>query len=162
MRWAKFTNSIDLAKVVRSNLNDVLATKLIVIHIVVSFLVILTANIVHIELLVDLSHHQIEDWDNISGVILNLSVKHLVKLKDVVAVDVEDVAIKVTHFLQLLDVVWSPLELLVIIIIVIILYLLKVVNEVFEFHLNITSVNISSPEDLCVRAHLIGTLESRM
>ena len=44
---------------------------------------------------------------------------------------------------------------LVILIIVIVFDLLEVVDEVFEFHLDITGVDIGAPEDLSVRAHLV-------
>lgn len=159
VRWTKLAKTVDFSEVVGSDLNDMLAAKLVVIHVVVSLLVILPANIVHVELLIDLGDHQIENGDNVGRVVLNLPVEHLVELEHMIAVYVKDISIKFAYFLQLLDVVGSLLELLVIFIVVIVLDLFKVVDKVFEFHLNIASVDIGAPENLSMGAHLVGALK---
>jgi len=140
---------------VGAHLNDLVAAKLVIVHHV-SILVVLTSNVVHVEFLVNLRDHQIKDWDDVRRVVLDLPVKHLIELEHMVAVNVKDVSIKLAHISQFLNVVWCFLELLVIFIVVIILYLLKVVDEVFEFHLDLICVDVGSPEDLRVRAGLIG------
>lgn len=149
---AKLTDAEDFSEVVRANLDDLIVAELIVVHVVVS-VVALSANVVHVELFKNLCHNKIENGDDIGGVVLDLSVKHLIELEDMVAVDIEHVAIQLTHFLQLLDVVGSFLILLIVLIIVIILDLLKVVDEVFEFHLDIACVNVRAPKHLGMRTH---------
>jgi len=140
---------------VGAHLNDLVAAKLVIVHHV-SILVVLTADVVHVKFFVDLRDHQIEDWDNVGGVVLNLPVKHLIELEHMVTVDVKDISIKFAHISQFLNVVGGVFELLVIVVFVIILDLLKVVDEVFEFHLDLICVDVGSPEDLRVRAGLIG------
>jgi len=151
---AELANAEDLAKVMRADLNDLVVAELIIVHVVVSVLVILPANVVHVELLEDLCDNQIENGNDIGGVILYLPVKHLIELEDMVAIDVKHVAIQLSHFLELLDVVRRLLELLIILIVIIILDLLKVVDKVFEFHLDVACVDVSAPKHLRVRAHL--------
>lgn len=141
-----------------THLNDLVAAKLVIVHHV-SILVVLASDVVHVKFFVDLRDHQIEDWDDVRGVVLDLPVKHLIELEHMVAVDVEDVSIKLAHISQFLNVVRSLLELLIILVIVIILDLLKVVDEVFEFHLDLICVDVGAPEDLRVRAGLIGACQ---
>ena len=150
---SKFANAEDFTEVVRANLDDLIVAELIIVHVVI-ILLVLSTNVVHVKLLKDLRYDEIENGDDIRRVVLDLSVKHLIELEDVVAIDVEHVSIQLSHFLQLLDVVWSLLILLVVLIIVIILDLLKVVDEVFEFHLDIACVDVRAPENLGMRAHL--------
>ena len=76
-----------------------------------------------------------------------------------VTIDVEDVAVEFPHLLQLLDVVGGLLELLVVFVIIVVFDLFKVVDEVFEFHLYITGIDVCSPKYLGVRTHLISTLK---
>ena len=154
MAWAQLTDAEDLTKVVRSNLDD-LVVEFVISHELIGIVLSLTADVVHIKLLVDLGHHKIENGNDVRGVVLNLAVKHLIVLEDVIAVNVEDVSVEFTHFLQLLDVVGCFLELLVVFVIVVVLDLLKVVDEVFEFHLDIAGVDVGAPEDLGVGAHLV-------
>ena len=73
-----------------------------------------------------------------------------------VAVDLEDVAVELAHLLELLDVVRRFLILLIVLIIVIVLDLLKVVDEVFELHLDLGGVDVGAPEHHRVRAHFRG------
>lgn len=151
---AKLTDTEDSAQVVWSHLDD-LVVEFVVTHELVSIVLGLTTDVVHIELLVDLGHHEIENGNDIRRVVLNLAVKHLIILKDMVTVDVQHISVEFAHFLQFLDVVRGFLELLVVVVIVVVLDLFKVVDEVFEFHLNIAGVDVGAPEDLGVRAHLI-------
>ena len=130
----------------------------IIVHVVVWVLVAgaaWAADIVHVELFVHLGHDQIENWDDVGRVVLDLAVKHLIELENVVTVDVQTVAIKLAHLSQTLDIVRSLLVSFIIVIIVV-LNLLKVVDEVLEFHLYIARVDIGSPEHLRVTAHFIG------
>jgi hypothetical protein len=142
-----------------THLNNVIITELVIVHVVVSILLVLPAYVVHVELLVDLGDHQIEDRDDVCWVVLDLPIKHLVKLENVIAIDIEHVGVHLTDFFQTLDVVWGLLVLLVVIIITVILDLLKVVNEVFEFHLDVIRVDVCAPKNLCVRAHLMSPLK---
>ena len=45
---------------------------------------------------------------------------------------------------------------LIIIIVIVVLDLFKVVDKVLELHLNVAGVDVCAPEDLRVRAHLVG------
>ena len=98
MAWAQLADAEDLAKVVRSNLDD-LVVEFVVSHELIGIVLSLTADVVHIELLVDLGHHEIENGNDVRGVVLNLAVKHLIVLEDMIAVNVEDVSVEFTHFL---------------------------------------------------------------
>ena len=148
MAGAKLADSVHPAEVVGSYLDQVVIFHLIIVHVVVCILFILPANVVHIELFVDLCDDQIEDRDDVGRIVLDLLVKVLIKLEDVIAVYIEHIAVKLSHFLQLLDVVGCTLILLVIIIVIIVLNLLKVVDKVLEFHLDVAGVDISAPKHL--------------
>lgn len=115
---------------------------------------LLTAQVVHVEFLVDLRDHQIEDWDQVSGVVLDLAVELWVVLVNVRAVDVEDLELQVTHFLQLLDVVGQLGELAVVAILVDLSFFNEVVDELLEFLLDEVCLNVRAPEHLRVRSHL--------
>ncbi len=155
MGWSKLSDAVDFSEVVGTNLNDLITAKFIVVHHI-SILVVLAANIVHVELLVNLCDHKIKDWDDVCGIVLDLPVKHLIELEDMVTVNVEDISVKFAHLSKLLNVVWSSLELLIVVIIVIVLNFLKVVDEVFEFHLDFVGIDVCAPEYLRVRACLVG------
>ena len=156
MAGAELADSVHPAEVVRSYLDQVVILHLVIVHVVVRILLILPANVVHIQLFVDLRDDQIKDRDDVGWIVLDLLVKVLIKLEDVIAVNVQHVSIEFAHFFKLLDVVRCPLILLIIIIVIVVLDLLKVVDKVLEFHLHITSVDVCTPEDLRVRAHFIG------
>ena len=153
---AELADAIHFAKVVRAHLDDLVVAKLVIVHIVVSIVLVLPTDVVHVELLEHLRDHQIEDRDDIRRVVLNLPVQHLIELEHMVTVDLQDVAIELAHLLELLDVVGRFLILLIVLIIVVVLDLLKVVDEVFEFHLDLGSVDICAPKHHCVRAHFCG------
>ncbi len=87
MGWSKLSDAVDFPEVVGTDLNDLIAAKLIIVHHI-GILVVLAANIVHVEFLVNLCDHKIKDWDDVCGIVLNLSVKHLIELKDMVTVNV--------------------------------------------------------------------------
>ena len=148
MARSKLADSVDFTEVVRSYLDQVVILHLVIVHVVVGVLFILPANVVHIELFVNLCDDQIKDRDDIGRIVLNLLVKVLIKLEDVITVDIQHIAVKLSHFLQLLDVVGCSLILLVIIIVIVVLNLLKVVDKVLELHLNIACVDISAPKHL--------------
>ena len=99
MAGAKLANSVHLTKIVRSYLDQVVILHLIIVHVVVRILFILPANVVHIELFVNLCDDQIKDRDDVGWIILNLLVKMLIKLEDVIAVNVQHVSIQLSHFL---------------------------------------------------------------
>jgi hypothetical protein len=84
--WTELSDSVDFPEVVRTDLDNLLASFIVVHH--VGVLVVLAANIVHVKLLVNLSDHQIENWDNVGRVVFKLPVNHLIELENVVAVDV--------------------------------------------------------------------------
>lgn len=159
MGWPKLADTVNSAKVVGADLDDLIVAVLIVVHVVVRVMIgsLATANVVHVQLFVDLGDHQIEDGDNVGWVVLNLAVKSLIKLEYVVAIDVKDVAIELAYLAQLLDVVWCTLILLIIIVIIVVPDLLKVVDEVFDFHLDLVSVDICAPQNLGMGTHLICT-----
>ena len=48
MEWTELANTVDLSQIVRSDLNNLLITELIIVHVVVGFLIILPANVVHV------------------------------------------------------------------------------------------------------------------
>jgi len=144
--WAKLSDSVDFAKVVRAHLDDLVITELIVVHVVVSILVVLSTDVVHVQLFEDLRDDQIENGDNVGWVILDLPVKHLIKLEHMVTINFEHVAVELSDFLELLDIVGSLLILLIILIIIVVLDLLKVVDEILELHLDLRGIDISSPK----------------
>lgn len=115
---------------------------------------VVTAQVVHVEFLVDLRNHEIEDRDQIRGVVLQLAVELGVKGEDMAAVDVEHRQLHVAHFLELLDVVGCPRELLVPAILVDLAFLNEVVDEVFESSLDGVGVDRGSPEHLGVGGHV--------
>ena len=125
------------------------------LHILV---LLLTSNEnVHVEVFVTLRDHEIKDWNDISWVVNNLAVQALIKLEDVIAINFKYVLVESTNFLQLLHVV-ALLDVLffVFLLVIILFYLFKVVDEIFEFRLNVTSVDVSSPDDLSGRTRLIS------
>ena len=99
MAGAKLTDSVHPAEVVGSYLDQVVILHLVIVHVVVRVLLILPANVVHIQLFVDLRDDQIKDRDDVGRIVLNLLVKVLIKLEDVIAVNVQHISIKFTHFL---------------------------------------------------------------
>ena len=48
MEGTELANTVDLSEVVRSDLDDLLVAELIIVHVVVGFLVVLPANVVHV------------------------------------------------------------------------------------------------------------------
>ena len=73
-----------------------------------------------------------------------------------IAVYLEYILVELSDFLQFCHVVALSDVLLVTFVITILVDLLKVVNEVLEFHLYIARVDVGSPEHLRVTAHFIG------
>lgn len=156
----KLTNAEDLAEVVRSHLDDMIVAVLVVVHVEVVVLVVgTTPNVVHVELFVDLRHDEIEDGNDVGGVVLNLPVQHLIELENMVAINVEHSRVQFPHLLQSHDVVGGFLELLVVLVVAVVPDLLKVVDEVFEFHLHIVSIDVGTPEDLGVGADFVSPLQ---
>ena len=88
MAGAELANSVHLAEVVRSYLDQVVILHLVIVHVVVGVLFILPANVVHIELFVNLCYDQIKDRDDVRRIVFNLLVKVLIKLEDVITVDI--------------------------------------------------------------------------
>ena len=88
MGRSKLADSVDFTEVVRSHLDQVVILHLVIVHVVVGVLFILPANVVHIELFVNLCDDQIKDRDNVGRIVLNLLVKVLIKLEDVITVDI--------------------------------------------------------------------------
>ena len=88
MGRAKLADSVDFSEVVWSYLDQVVILHLVIVHVVVGVLFILPANVVHIELFVNLCDDQIKDRDNVGRIVLNLLVKVLIKLEDVITVDI--------------------------------------------------------------------------
>ena len=99
MARPKLTDPVHLAEVVGSYLDQVIILHLVIVHVVVGVLFILPANVVHIELFVDLCDDQIEDRDDVGRIVLDLLVKVLIKLEDVITVDIQHIAVKLSHFL---------------------------------------------------------------
>ena len=99
MAGAELANPVHLAEIVRSNLDQVVILHLIIVHVVVRILFILPANVVHIKLFINLCDDQIKDRDDVGWIVLDLLVEVLIKLEDVIAVNVQHVSIKLSHFL---------------------------------------------------------------
>ena len=99
MTGAKLADSVHPAEVVGSHLDQVVILHLVIVHVVVCILFILPANVVHIQLFVDLRDDQIKDRDDVGRIVLNLLVKVLIKLEDVIAVNVKHISIEFAHFL---------------------------------------------------------------
>ena len=97
-----------------------------------------------------MSDHKIEDWNDIRGVVFDLAVQALVKLENVITVDVKNTFINISDFLELLDVVGSLTESFIVhvFIIFVVFDLLKVVYEILQLHLDFICVDIGSPDDL--------------
>ena len=153
---SKLTDPIDFAQIMRTHLNNLVISELIIVHVEISVLVVwpaCAADIVHVELFEDLGDDEIENGNDVRRVVLDLTIKHLIKLEHMVTVDLEDITVELADFLEFLDVVWGFLILLIVIFIIIILDLLKVVDEVFEFHLDLRGIDIRTPEHHSVRAH---------
>ena len=125
------------------------------LHVLV---LLLTSNEnVHVKVFVAIRDHEIKDWNDIGWIINNLAVQTLIELEDVIAVNFEYILVEFTDLLQLLHVV-ALLDVLffVFLLVIIFFYLFKVVDEIFEFRLNVTSVDVSSPDDLSGRTRLIS------
>ena len=88
MGRAKLADSVNFTEVVRSYLDQVVILHLVIVHVVVGVLFILPANVVNIELFVNLCDDQIKDWDDVGRIVFNLLVKVLIKLEDVITVDI--------------------------------------------------------------------------
>ena len=88
MGRSKLADSVDFTEVVWSHLDQVVILHLVIVHVVVGVLFILPANVVHIELFVNLCDDQIKDWDDVGRIVFNLLVKVLIKLEDVITVDI--------------------------------------------------------------------------
>ena len=88
MGRSKLADSVDFTEVVWSHLDQVVILHLVIVHVVVGVLFILPANVVHIKLFVNLCDDQIKDWDDVGRIVFNLLVKVLIKLEDVITVDI--------------------------------------------------------------------------
>jgi hypothetical protein len=103
------------------------------------------SGITEVEFLVDTGHNQIENGNDISGVVFELSVESLVMIKDVLAVNIENVLLSVVYLSKLLDIKW---------LFSVILSILRThisSEEIAETVLNIRGVDIRTIQDLSVR-----------
>ena len=154
MGRVEFSYSINLPQVVGSYADEHFNTFFVVFR---HFLLIL--HVVDEKLLVDLGGDKIEDWDDVSGVVYNLAVKCLVKLEDVIAVNFEDWRLHLAHFFELLNILGGLCVSIIVVFIFVLFVLDESINEIFEFGLDLICVDISSPEDLGVRAHVCSALQ---
>ena len=99
MARSELADSVDFTEVVWSYLDQVVILHLVIVHVVVRILFILPANVVHIKLFINLCDDQIKDRDDVGWIVLDLLVEVLIKLEDVIAVNVQHVSIKLSHFL---------------------------------------------------------------
>jgi hypothetical protein len=125
-------------------------------HIVVLLVTILmvTAQVVHVEFFVHLRHHQVEDRDQVSGVVFYLTVELGVVGENMTAVNIEHRKLKITDFFKFFNVVGYSCKLFVSAILVDFLLLHEVVDELFEFCLDRVHLNICAPEHCGVGSHL--------
>lgn len=93
MSWVKFPDLVKLSQVERSNLNQhiTLSLLLLLLMILVSLTRLKLLVLIHSAhqevLLIALGDSQIKHWDHITGIVLKLSIEHVIELIDVVAVD---------------------------------------------------------------------------
>lgn len=148
MLWTQFSDPIYFPEVVRPDLDDCVQV-LILFELHILIFLLATNENVHVELFVNLCNNEIEDWDDIGWVIYNLAVQTLIELEDMIAVNLQHILVEFTDFLQFLH-IEALLDVLgvVLLFIIILSNLLKVVDEVFEFHLNIASVDVGPPDNL--------------
>ena len=140
----------------RSNLDNLIELIVIFHEFIVHVLVFTLCKSVNVqtEISVGLCYHQIEYWNHISGIVYNLAVQTLVKLENVIAVYFEYILVELPYFFQFGHVVALSDVLLVTFVITILVDLLKVVNEVFQLHLDIICVDVCPPDYLSVRTIL--------
>jgi len=150
----QLSDPVDLPEVVRSDLDDGFShVRVLELHLLV-FLVTSRHNF-HADILVALGHDKIEDWNDVGGVVDDLAVQTLVELEDVVAINLEHADVELSDLLDLLHVVAAD-QSVVGNLVVILPDFFEVVDEVFEFHRDVTRVYVRAPDDLGVRAHFIA------
>jgi hypothetical protein len=125
-------------------------------HIVVLLVTILmvTAQVVHIKFFVHLGHHQVENRDQVSGVVFHLTVELGVVRENVTAVDIEHRKFKITDFFKFFNIVGHAGKLFISAILIDFFLLHEVVDELFEFYLHRVRLNIGAPEHCGVGSHL--------
>jgi len=101
----KFTDLEDLSHIEGSNLNNLV----VLLHIILSHAVKAITLVAHLFdiLVVDLGSYQIENWNDISGIVFQLFIQLLVKSVHMVAIYVQCVVLGVIDFSKLLDVEWN-------------------------------------------------------
>lgn len=95
--------------------------------------------------------YQIENGNDIGGVVLQLSVKRSVELENVVAIDVKGVLLGLSNNFEEADVVGVLIKICILLHIEVILFIIyngKSCEELFEFGLEIIGVDVGSPKDL--------------
>ena len=139
-----------------SNLDNLIELIVIFHEFIVHVLVFTLCKSVNVqtEISVGLCYHQIEYWNHISGIVYNLAVQTLVKLENVIAVYFEYILVELPYFFQFGHVVALSDVLLVIFVVIVLSDFLKVVNEVFQLHLDIICVDVCPPDYLSVRTIL--------
>lgn len=157
VRWVKLTDLVNLPKVEWPNLDNLLPNVLVWNSGPLSIIVVVLSVVNNI-LLVHLHSYEIENRNDICWIIFELPVKGSVELKYVIAVDIEGVFLSFSDFLELTDVVRLLVEIGILLHIEILVFIVddgESGEELLELLLEVIRVNIGSPEDLGVRAHLI-------
>lgn len=118
------------------------------------------ADTINIKLFENLRNDKIENGNDVSWVVFNLAVQALIESVDVVHVNIEDNFFSFFHLLHFFDVKRSSGVLVIVVsVIIIVFHLNKVVDKVFEFDLDFSSVDVSSPQHLSRSGMLLSGSE---
>ena len=110
-------------------------------------------------LLINLDCYEIKNWNDICWVVFELSIQRSVELENVVAVDVQGVLLRFRDLLKQSDVVRLLIEISILLHIQVLIFVVDngvSGQEFFEFGLKVIGVDVGSPEDLSVAAHLVA------
>lgn len=144
MSWIHFSDLVNLSHVEWPHLNDLVV--FIFVVLIVHALVIV--NVVQSKFPVHLTDHQVENGNDVSWIVLQLSVQTLVELVNMVAVHIEDIFFDLLNLLQLVDIVGGFKVVIILVVILITLVFHESVDKVFEFALHFIRVDICAPQHL--------------
>ena len=110
-------------------------------------------------LLINLHSDEIKNRNDISWIIFQLSIQRSVELENVVAVDIQGVFLGFRDLLKQGDVVRLLIEISILLHIQVLIFVVDngvSGQEFFEFGLKVIGVDVGSPKDLGVAAHLVA------
>ena len=155
MRGVQVTDAVVHAHVERSHLdNRIVVVANSTLKSLRSSHIIVLVLLCKVEILVDGSDDQIENGNNISGVVLQLSIQAVVKLEHMITVNVQDVLLSLVNLSESLDVEGFTA------VVIIRLNLDEGCKEVPQLLLYLTRVDVRAIQHLCRARWLIHVVHT--